>query len=184
LICKDGLLLSVFKEVVRALFDRKYVSVSLDKPIPARTRKRDYNRPSRKPVVVRASRVTKNKPVSPRKPLSSSFPRISPSRSSLRPVQSVLSVKAKPKSGELNNILAGEITHVFDKIHVAVIKPYCEVKVGDTLRFKGAHTDYVHKVQSMQIDHKNVLAAAKGQEFGLKITGSVRVGDRAFRKIP
>ena len=81
----------------------------------------------------------------------------------------------------LSQQLVGEITHFFTKISVCVIKLKKDVSVGDKIYFKGSGCDFSQKIVSMQVDHKNVDRAVKGQEVGLKVIRDVSVGCDVFR---
>jgi len=74
----------------------------------------------------------------------------------------------------------GEVTHFYKNIGVAVVKFSKAVKVGDTVHFRGATTDFTQKIGSMQFDHEEVDAAKKGKEVGLKVDERVRVGDEVY----
>ena len=74
----------------------------------------------------------------------------------------------------------GEITHFFNKINVAVIELTDALKVGDTIKIKGATTDFDQPVDSMQIEHEQVEEATSGQSIGLKVKDTVRAGDEVF----
>ena len=58
----------------------------------------------------------------------------------------------------------GEVTHYFNKLEVAIVKFNKSVSVGDSVQFKGATTDFTHKIDSMQVDHEEADKAKKGQE--------------------
>ena len=76
----------------------------------------------------------------------------------------------------------GKITHFFGKISVAVIEITSGViKVGDTIRVKGATTDFEQKIDSMQVDHAPVEEAESGKSIGLKVAEPVREGDTVFK---
>lgn len=77
--------------------------------------------------------------------------------------------------------LVGEVTHYFGKIGVAAVKLSGALKVGEKLHFKGATTDFEDAVSSLQIGHKVVTHAKKGDEIGLKVKERVREGDEAYR---
>ena len=62
----------------------------------------------------------------------------------------------------------GKVTHYYGGIGVAIIKFNREIKVGETIHFKGPHTDFTQKIDSMQYDHKDIESAKKGQEVGIK----------------
>ncbi|PIR97946.1 MAG: translation elongation factor-like protein [Candidatus Colwellbacteria bacterium CG10_big_fil_rev_8_21_14_0_10_42_22] len=74
----------------------------------------------------------------------------------------------------------GEITHYFGGIEVAVVKFNKKMKAGDKVCFKGATTDFEQKLDSMQLDHKEVKEAAKGKEVGIKVSDKVRAGDKVY----
>ncbi|MFH1896345.1 MAG: translation elongation factor-like protein [bacterium] len=75
-----------------------------------------------------------------------------------------------------------KVTHYFSNIGVAVIKLSKALKVGDTIQFKGATTDFEQEIESMQVDHENIPEAKKGDEVGLKVKEKVRVGDKVLKK--
>ncbi|MBN2330444.1 MAG: translation elongation factor-like protein [Candidatus Aenigmarchaeota archaeon] len=74
----------------------------------------------------------------------------------------------------------GAITHYFTKIGVAVIELSGKLSVGDSISIEGATTDVSQKIGSMQIDHKPVKTAGKGQSIGMKVVDRVREGDDVF----
>ncbi|TRZ64204.1 MAG: hypothetical protein D4Q79_02085 [Spirochaetia bacterium] len=74
----------------------------------------------------------------------------------------------------------GEVTHYYDKIGVAVVRFFKAVKVGDSIQFKGTHTDFSQTISSMQYDHKSIESAKKGEEVGMKVDEHVKEGDKVF----
>lgn len=74
----------------------------------------------------------------------------------------------------------GKITHYYGKINVAIVKFNREVKVGETVHFKGPHTDFTQQISSMQYDHKDIESAKKGQEVGIKVDQKIREGDEVY----
>lgn len=77
--------------------------------------------------------------------------------------------------------LIGEITHYFSKISVAVIKLKGALKEGDEIQVKGATTDFKQKAKSMQVEHKTIKSAKKGDSVGLKVKDKVRNGDSVYK---
>lgn len=77
--------------------------------------------------------------------------------------------------------LVGKVTHYFTKIGVAVIELSSTLKVGDEISIEGTATNVTQKVDSMQIEHKNVSQAKKGESVGLKMVDKVREGDMVFK---
>ena len=74
----------------------------------------------------------------------------------------------------------GFVTHFFGGIDVAIVKFKVPVKLGATVRFKGATTDFTEKIKSMQYDHKPIGVAKKGLDVGIKIDNKVREGDGVY----
>ena len=74
----------------------------------------------------------------------------------------------------------GEITHVFSKIGVAVIKFSKPISEGDEIHVVGHSDDFTQKVESMQIDYKPVKKVKKGEEAGMKMDGKVHAGDKVY----
>ena len=77
--------------------------------------------------------------------------------------------------------LIGQVTHYFGNIGVGIVKlTDGEVKIGDRVHFKGHTTDFEQEITSMQIEHKDIQSAKKGDEFGMKVEQKVREGDQVF----
>jgi putative protease len=77
---------------------------------------------------------------------------------------------------------AGEITHFFSNISVAVIKLSSPLKIGDKIRIAGGQeTDFEQKVDSMQIDHIEVKSAKKGSSIGIKVKERARDGYKIYK---
>lgn len=74
----------------------------------------------------------------------------------------------------------GKIDHYFDKLSVATVVVKAPIKVGDIIHVKGHTTDFVIKLDSMQIEHENVQKAGKGQGIGIKVVEKVREGDVVY----
>ena len=74
----------------------------------------------------------------------------------------------------------GTITHYFPHPEVAVIKLEAELKEGDKISIAGATTDITQTIESMQVKHKQIKSAKKGDDVGLKVNGIVRKGDAVY----
>jgi len=78
--------------------------------------------------------------------------------------------------------LIGEIIHYFSNIGVAVIKLSAPLSSGDTIHIVGGeNTDFEQAVDSMEMDHKKIKKAKKGNEVGLKVKDKVREGYKVFK---
>lgn len=74
----------------------------------------------------------------------------------------------------------GVVTHYYGGVGVAIVKFNKPVKKGDKIEFCGATTDFSQTIESMQYEHKDIAAAKKGQEVGIKVDDKVREGDEIF----
>jgi len=74
----------------------------------------------------------------------------------------------------------GDVTHYFGNIPAGIIKLTGTLKIGDRIHLKGHTTDFEQEITSMQISHKDVKTAKKGDEVGIQITDRVREGDEVF----
>jgi translation initiation factor IF-2 len=83
---------------------------------------------------------------------------------------------------EVEGEQVGKISHYFDKISVAVVDvAKGKLKVGDTIRIKGTTTDFEQKIDSMQVEHKQVKEAKKGDSVGLKVADAVKEHDIVYK---
>ena len=92
-------------------------------------------------------------------------------------VKKVRVVRAKKPKGEK---VLGRIEHLFDKISVAAIGVKAPFKVEDYVHIKGHTTDFIQKVESMQIEHQNVAKVKKGDDVGIKVKEFVRPHDMVY----
>lgn len=94
-----------------------------------------------------------------------------------KPAKKVINKKAN-KVGKL----IGKISHYFSNIEVAVINLSSPLKNGDIIRIIGGQeTDFDQKVASMQIDHKEVKKAKKGDSIGIKVNEKVHQGYKVYK---
>ena len=76
----------------------------------------------------------------------------------------------------------GVVANYFSKIAVAAVEiTDGTVSVGDTIHFLGHTTDFETTVHSMQIEHKFVTEAKKGDGVGIKVPEKVREGDKVYK---
>ena len=72
--------------------------------------------------------------------------------------------------------LVGKVTHYYSKISVAVIELTASLSVGDEISIEGETTNFTQPIESMQVMHKNIQEAKKGDAIGLKVKDKVREG--------
>ena len=70
----------------------------------------------------------------------------------------------------------GKVTHYYDNIGVAILELSAPLKVGDKIKFEGHGVDFEQKVTSLQVDHKPVEKASKGEMIGMKTDQKVKEG--------
>jgi putative protease len=76
----------------------------------------------------------------------------------------------------------GKISHYYGNIKVAVIELSGPLKVGDVIRIVGGeNTDFIQPVKSIQIDHKKIEKAKKGESIGLKVKEKTREGYLVYK---
>ena len=74
----------------------------------------------------------------------------------------------------------GKVSHYFQKMGVATIRLNSTVKVGEKIIILGKTTGIINSViERMEIDHKPVEKAVKGQEIGIKLP-FVRENDEVY----
>lgn len=75
----------------------------------------------------------------------------------------------------------GTVSNFFDHVSVVAVKLMDSLKAGETIKIVGGENEFEQIVDSMQIQHKPVKTAKKGDEVGIKISGKVRKGYRVFK---
>ena len=78
--------------------------------------------------------------------------------------------------------LVGKVTHFYNKISVGIIElTDSDLAVGDEISIEGPHTNFKQKVDSMQIEHKKVAVAKKGDSVGIKVKDKARKNDKVYK---
>ena len=76
----------------------------------------------------------------------------------------------------------GVVEHFFTNVNVAAVKIINgELKIGDKIHFVGATTDFIQKVDSMQIDRNPVEIVKSGDDVGIKVKDRVREHDILYK---
>ena len=76
---------------------------------------------------------------------------------------------AKPKQ-------IGTVTHWYDKLGVAVVKLTGKLSKGDAVKVKKGEEEFEDIVSSLQIDHKDVASAKKGDDAAIKLSRRAKEG--------
>jgi translation initiation factor IF-2 len=81
-------------------------------------------------------------------------------------------------------IEVGKVSIFFAKPSVAAVEITSgTLTVGDSVRFKGATTNFDQRIESMEIDRKPVPNAAAGQSVGIKVRERVRPHDKVYKLV-
>jgi len=75
----------------------------------------------------------------------------------------------------------GRISHYYGNLSVAVVDLTGSLAVKEWVAIRGATTDFEQVVKSIQIDHRNIESAGKGQSIGLMVKSKARAGDRVYK---
>jgi len=76
----------------------------------------------------------------------------------------------------------GMIIHFFTNVNVAAVKITAgELKIGDTIHIVGAHTDFKHRIDSMEIDRNPVQMVKAGDDVGIKVNERAREHDIIYK---
>lgn len=75
----------------------------------------------------------------------------------------------------------GKVVHYYDKLGVAIIDlDSGGLKVGDEVKFKRGDEEFNQKIESLQVDHKDVDEVKKGDSFGVKVDQPTKPGTQVF----
>jgi putative protease len=77
----------------------------------------------------------------------------------------------------------GVISHYYSRLGVAAVAVEVELAVGDTIHIKGHTSDFIQKIESIQLEHKNIDRATKGDDVGIKVNEHAREHDVVYRVV-
>lgn len=75
----------------------------------------------------------------------------------------------------------GKVSHYYGHLEVGIVELKSEISKGEKIHIKGHSTDIEQEVESMQVEHKDVDKAKKGDVIGLKVKDKVREGDIVYK---
>lgn len=85
----------------------------------------------------------------------------------------------------MGEVQVGRVSRYFGKVGVAAIEIQGgELRIGDTIRFRGKTTDFSQSVESMEAEHQPIQTAVPGQLVGIKVRERVREHDLIYKEIP
>ena len=81
----------------------------------------------------------------------------------------------------MNEVEIGTVTDYYTHLHVATIAVTGEeLHVGDEIHILGHTTDLALKVNSIQLNHKQIDTALPGQVIGIKCEDRARAHDHVY----
>ena len=76
----------------------------------------------------------------------------------------------------------GKVTHYYDKIKVAIVELDASLSTGDKVKFtRGGEDLFEQTVNSIQIEHKKIDSASKGDVVGLEVEKEVKEGAEVYK---
>jgi len=76
----------------------------------------------------------------------------------------------------------GRITHYYSKLGVAAVEiQHGVLRRGDKIHIHGHSTDIEQIVDSMELDHQQILEATEGQNVGIHVNDHVREHDDVYK---
>ena len=70
----------------------------------------------------------------------------------------------------------GAVTHYYGNIGVAIVALAGKLSKGDKVKFENGKNEFEQTVESMQIEHKEIDSAKKGEVIGMKVDEKVSEG--------
>lgn len=74
----------------------------------------------------------------------------------------------------------GTITHYYGNIGVAIVDLSGKLSVGDKVKFGDDKGGFEQTIGSMQIEHKDISSAKKGDMIGIKVDEKVSEGVEVY----
>ena len=78
-------------------------------------------------------------------------------------------------------VAIGTVTHYYSHLNVAVLELIDHLQMGETIHILGHTTDFIQKVNSMEVNHHHVVVVGPGDNVALKVIEPVRVHDTIYR---
>lgn len=75
----------------------------------------------------------------------------------------------------------GKIAHYYGKIGVAIVDLSSALSLGNKIKVSGKSDEFTQTVESMELEHKKIKRARKGQSIGLKVDQKVREEDVVYK---
>lgn len=77
----------------------------------------------------------------------------------------------------------GKVIHYYPKVEAVVINLEIPLKIGDKIKLKKGEEEFEQEVSSIQIEHKSIKRAKKGETVGLKVDQPVKEGWEVYKLV-
>ena len=139
----------------------------------------------------RKSKTTQKKAAAKKKPGRHHPIKPSPTRTTVKsaPVSTPAQPKvARPTSSRPSQPISreqriGVVTHYYSHQSVATMRlePGTTLHVGDVIHIHGHTTDFIQKVESLEVNHTPITEVGPNDDFGLKVIEHAREHDVVFK---
>jgi hypothetical protein len=75
----------------------------------------------------------------------------------------------------------GRIEHFYSKAGVAIVDVTATIRKGDRIVIRGSTTNISQVIDSMEVEHAQVVEAKAGHKVGLKVSARVRENDIIYK---
>ena len=76
----------------------------------------------------------------------------------------------------------GKVTHYYTKLGVAAVEiKHGMLHKGDKIHIHGHTTDLEENIDSMELEHQQIVEASEGQNIGIKVHEHVRENDDVYK---
>jgi hypothetical protein len=89
---------------------------------------------------------------------------------------------AAPAPAQPEGDRVGVVTHYYGHLSVAAVKLETgRLRVGDRIRIKGHTSDFIQRVESLQVEHRAVTEVGPNDDFALKVNHHAREHDVVYK---
>jgi putative protease len=75
----------------------------------------------------------------------------------------------------------GVVRHYYGHAGAAIVEiEQGELRVGDTLHFRGHTTDFYQRIERIEVEHRTTEVARTGETVGVQVSRVVREHDEVF----
>lgn len=76
----------------------------------------------------------------------------------------------------------GRVTHYFNKLGVAAVElQHGTLHKGDKIHIHGHTTDLEQSIDSIELEHQQIIEAGEGKNVGIKVVDHVRENDDVYK---